>query len=186
MMRSVHAICLLAAFFFVAISGPGHAAQGGSETPIIRSNVISTNAILDMFTWYNLEYERRILPNGTIGIAGSYVTLNDENDTYTSLNAFFRWYPQGKAPDGFFFGGRLGTNAITDKHQEDILGNVEPAEKFTVFGFGIDIGYTWLIGNSQRFALSLGIGAMRFFGGDLEDVTTTLPTIRLINTGIAF
>jgi hypothetical protein len=185
MKRSMYAIWLLAAFLFIAASGSGHAAEEGSETSLTRSNVITTNAILDMFTWYNIEYERRI-SSSTIGIAGSYVTLNDENDTYTSANAFYRWYPQGVAPEGFFFGGRLGINSINNKHEEDLFGPGEEDKKYTVFGLGIDIGYTWLIGDSKRFALSLGIGAMRFFGGDLEDVTTTLPTIRLINTGIAF
>jgi hypothetical protein len=56
------------------------------------------------------------------------------------------------------------------------------------FGFGLDVGYSWLLGAQERFAVSLGAGAVRLFGGDLEDadVNLTLPTIRLINVGVAF
>ena len=186
MMRSVCAALLFAALILAAAPGSGIAAPGSSDESVMPKNVISTNPLLDMFTWFSLEYERSIASNSTVGIAGSYVTLNDEDDSYMSYNVFYRYYPQGSAPAGFFFGGRLGGNSIVDKQEEDWLGNVEPEEKHTVFGVGIDIGYTWVLGSSKHFALSLGIGAIRFFGDDLEDVTATLPTIRLINAGIAF
>ena len=39
---------------------------------------------------------------------------------------------------------------------------------------------------NRNFALGLGIGASRLFGGDLEDTSAYLPTVRLINVGWAF
>jgi hypothetical protein len=32
----------------------------------------------------------------------------------------------------------------------------------------------------------MGIGAMRLLGGDLQDVSIAIPTLRLIDVGIAF
>lgn len=185
MIRFACAVCLCALVLSLSSLGPAYAADAESAPAIGPPNIISTNPILDMFTWYNIEYERRILPNSTIGLGASYVTLNDENDSYMSASAFYRWYPQQTAPEGFFFGGRLALTTIEDKPSEDSLDDLV-SEEATVFGIGIDIGYTWLIGTQKRFALSLGIGAIRFFGGDLEDAATTLPTIRLVNCGIAF
>ncbi len=181
MRRSLFSVFLLAACFFVAAASPGSAADEGAQAPPARLNIISTNPILDMFTWLNVEYERVIMASGTIGAAASYVTFDDGNNTYTSANVFYRYYPAGIAPEGFFFGGRLGMTSVKDEEE----GNSSTG---SAFGFGIDIGYTWLIGRPKRMALSLGIGAVRYFGGDLEDmdVSMTLPTIRLVNIGIAF
>ncbi len=180
MRRSLFSAFLLAACLFVAAPGPGYAAEEGAAAPPARLNVISTNPILDMFAWWNVEYERVIMPSGTIGATASYLTLDD--DSYTSGNVFYRYYPAGIAPEGFFFGARFGMTGVKKEDDEGI------SSTGSAFGFGIDIGYTWLIGRPKRFALSLGIGAVRYFGGDLEDldVSATLPTIRLVNVGIAF
>jgi hypothetical protein len=36
------------------------------------------------------------------------------------------------------------------------------------------------------FAISMGVGATRLFGSDLEDGDAFLPIIRLVNIGVAF
>jgi hypothetical protein len=181
MRRSLFSAFLLAACLFVATPGPGYAADEGAAGPPTRLNIISTNPILDMFAWLNIEYERVITKSGTIGAAGSYLTLDDGDESYTSGNLFYRYYPAGIAPEGFFFGGRFGMTSVSKDKEGD-------SADASAFGFGIDIGYTWLIGAPKRMALSLGIGAVRYFGGDLEDIdaSMTLPTIRLVNVGIAF
>jgi len=53
-------------------------------------------------------------------------------------------------------------------------------------GLGFEIGYTWLFGADRHFALSLGAGATRLFGGDVEGASLTIPTLRLFNVGVAF
>lgn len=181
MKRPVYVSLLLAACLFAAAPGSALAADEGAATPPTRLNVISTNPILDMFLWWNVEYEHVVAPSQTLGAAGSYVTFDDGDETYTSGSVFYRYYPAGAAPAGFFFGGRFGMTSISDE-EEGITTDG------SAFGIGIDIGYTWLIGAPRRMALSLGIGAIRYFGGDLDDldVSTTIPTIRLVNVGIAF
>jgi len=171
--------CLLAILIgSVPTSSPVAAADAEYDGPRF---VISTNPLTDLFTWYNAEFEMRIAPRGSVGLAGSFLSFNDGNDKYMGLDGFYRFYPQAMAPEGFFFGGRLGINHVSV--EDDFDGEEESAN---VFGVGIDIGYTWLMGSSKSFALSLGIGAVRLFGGDLEDVAFTIPTLRLVNIGVAF
>ena len=55
----------------------------------------------------------------------------------------------------------------------------------TFLGGGPDIGYSWPLGAKQNVGIGLGIGAMRLFG-DLQGVSFTIPTLRLIDVGIAF
>jgi hypothetical protein len=151
----------------------------------VRRHCFSTNPILLMFTWYNAEYAFRVSNNSTIGIAGSYITLDDEDtgeDTYMSANIFYRYYPQGDAFTGFFFGARFGLNHIEVEVSED----TGEADEGTAYSFGIDIGYDWLLGESRMFYISAGIGAVRLFGGDLEGTAGTLPTVRLVQIGVAF
>lgn len=145
--------------------------------------VISTNPILDMFTWYNLELEAAVAPTSTIGIAGTYISFGDEDDfdeeTYANASVFWRYYPR-EAFGGFYFGARGGYYKVT---VDTDLGDEEEGN---FFGLGIDVGYSWILGESERMYVSLGAGAVRLFGGDLEDVSLTLPTIRIINVGLAF
>ena len=178
--RSIPVACFLSIFIMSAVADGGYAAAAGAESSVARRHIVSTNPILDLFTWYNAEYEFRLAPTSTIGMNGSFISIGDDDEDYKSISGFYRYYPQGAAPAGFFFGGRLG---VYDVNNKDDDGKKKSA---TFYGFGIDIGYTWLLGDTRRFALSLGIGAVRLFGGDLEDIAATLPTVRLVNVGIAF
>lgn len=180
-LRFALACSLLSILTIIAFSGAGTAQAGSAAEPVVRRHVISTNPITDMFTWYNGEYEFRVLSNSTIGLSGSYISFDDGDEEFMNIGAFYRFYPQDTAPAGFFFGARFGYYDV--KAYDDFEDKEESA---SFGGFGIDIGYSWLLGSSQRFALSLGIGAVRLFGGDLEDVALTLPTIRLVNVGVAF
>ena len=156
---------------------PGHAgAQApGTKVPVPHDNVLSANPILLLFEWANVEYERKISPTGTVGVGGSWISLDEGYEEYRSVNGFYRYYPQGAALTGFFIGGRIGYYRVSD-YDDD----------FNAFGVGIDIGYSWLLGQSQSFYVGLGIGANRLFSGDLHDDSATLPTIRLVNIGFAF
>jgi hypothetical protein len=176
---AVLTLCLLVLFLFLS-SPPTHAAE------LNRKFVISTNPILDMFTWYNAEFEIAMGSNSTIGVSGTYLTFGDEDDfdeeTYMAVTFFYRYYPTSSF-EGFYFGGRMGYNHV--KAQTNIDGSDESG---SFLAAGIDVGYSWLLGDTKKFYVSLGVGAVRLFGEDLEDVDVamTLPTIRLINVGIAF
>ena len=88
---------------------------------------------------------------------------------------FFRYYPQGAALTGFYVGGRTGYHRASDYDDSG-----------SAFGLGIDIGYSWLLGESRSFYVGLGLGASRLFGNDLADGSVTIPTLKLVNIGIAF
>jgi hypothetical protein len=62
---------------------------------------------------------------------------------------------------------------------------VDDDDEGSAFGFGFDVGYSWLLGAERKFYIGLGIGATRLFGGDIDE-SVTLPSIRLLNVGIAF
>jgi hypothetical protein len=51
---------------------------------------------------------------------------------------------------------------------------------------GFELGYNWLLGARKKLYLSFGAGADRLFGSDLEGITVVIPTVRIVNIGIAF
>ncbi|NNM33452.1 MAG: hypothetical protein HKO53_10320 [Gemmatimonadetes bacterium] len=57
------------------------------------------------------------------------------------------------------------------------------ADEVTVFGAGFELGYSWPLGVNRIFALGLGMGASRLFGGDLDDNSAYLPAVRIVNVG---
>lgn len=172
---------LFVSLFVLGTFSTAHAQESDETAKITRRHCFSTNPILDMFTWWNAEYAFRLNNKSTIGLAGSYISVDDGNEKYQSGNLFYRYYPQGDALTGFFFGARLGYNYI--KAVDD---DTDLRESGNAYSFGIDIGYDWLLGEGRNFYISLGIGAVRLFGGDLDDVAATLPTVRLVNIGVAF
>lgn len=163
-------------------------AQETDEPGLPRRSVVAwTNPILFVFTWYQAEVEIRVQEHGTFGFSGSFLEVSEESagdpgyeeSQYVAGNVFYRYYPTASY-EGFFIGGQMGVGQISYKDNID-------DESGEFFLAGVLIGYGWLLGDAQRVGVSLGIGANRYFGGDLEnDVSTTLPIIRLINVGIAF
>jgi hypothetical protein len=167
----------------VLILGLALPRTAGAQTPEVRmpvphDQVLSANPFLLLGEWVNVEFERKIGPAGTVGAMGSWLSLDtDDGDVdLTSLNVFSRYYPQGAALSGFFLEGRFG---VYRGAGEDDSGHA--------FGFGVHVGYNWLMGAGRSFYLSLGVGATRLFGGDMPDgVSPTLPDIRLMKIGFAF
>ena len=148
-------------------------AQEGLRQPVPHNHLISGNPLILLAEWFNAEYETKIDESLTVGAAGGWLNLDDAD--YTSLSALLRFYPQAAAFTGFYVGGRGGIHNVD-----------EGDDNATVFGIGIDIGYTWLLGPSRSFYVGLGIGATRLFGGDLDDASPVIPSVRLINIGVAF
>jgi len=155
--------------------GTTQAQEEGSRTPVPHDQVISANPFLLLWEWTNAEYERKISPFGTLGAAASWVSLDEGEESYKSLSGFYRYYPQGAALTGFYLGGRLGFHGVSDTDDEG-----------HAFGLGIDVGYAWLLGSKQNFYIGIGIGATRLFGGNLDDGSVTIPSLRLLNVGFAF
>jgi hypothetical protein len=150
------------------------AAQEGVRTPVSHQHLISGNPLILLAGWFNAEYETKLAETTTVGASGGWLDLDDAD--YTSLSGFLRFYPQGAAFTGFYLGGRFGIHNV----DEDNHGST------TAFGLGVDIGYSWLLGPGRSFYVGLGIGATRLLGGDLGDASATIPSLRLVNVGIAF
>lgn len=159
----------------LSLAVPPLRAQGqeGVREPVRHTQVISGNPLSLLAGWFNAEYERKIAGNMTAGISGGWIDLGD--DDYTNVSGFLRFYPQQAAFTGFYFGGNAG------------VFNADNGEDSTTsLGIGLDIGYTWLLGPGRSFYVGLGIGVTRLFGADLPDLTEVVPSVRLVNIGIAF
>lgn len=145
----------------------------GTRTPVPHKQVVSVNPFGLVLRWWNVEYERKITPSSTLGVSGSVLGVDDVD--FASVTGLWRYYPQGAALTGVFFGARAGVY-----HGSDVDGSG------SAFGVGFEIGYTWLLGARRNVGLSLGAGLTRLVAGDSRDWPAALPTVRLLNIGIAF
>ena len=152
------ACALLAAGTLSAQSAPGP-----------RTQVVSANPFGLLLEWFNAEYEHTAGESFTLGVGGS--TLRIDNDRYTNLDAFWRFYPQEEpeAFRGWSFGVKAGLTAIDSR---------------TYFGAGFDLNYSWLEGKNDNFYIGSGFGLKRLWGHD--DGIKIVPTFRFVNVGIAF
>jgi len=171
--RLVSALVLTLTPLFTA--GVGAQTQEPTRMPADHQQIISANPFGLMFEWFNAEYERKISPATTLGASVSWFSLDSGDMDYVNGNTIFRYYPSGRALSGFFLGGRGGVFRVSDR-----------ADSGVFFGAGFEIGYNWLLGARRNVGISLGAGATRLFGGELNGASLTIPTVRLLNLGIAF
>ncbi len=172
--------CIAAALFtpalILALPATAHAqSDERPTTPVEHRQIISANPFGLMFEWFNVEYEHKLGPTTTWGVSTSWFSLDHGDFDYANGNALFRYYPQGHALNGFFLGGRGGVFHVSDSRDAAVF-----------YGAGFEIGYDWLLGSRRNVGLSLGVGATRLFGGELPGASLTVPTLRLVNLGIAF
>ena len=67
-----------------------------------------------------------------------------------------------------------------------ILGRItKVTDEETSFGFGFDTNWSWLLGQNDNFYVAAGVGLKRLFGTH-EGAMKFVPTIRIINVGLAF
>ena len=167
-------ICMcLAIYLLVPSAAAAQTALEGTRLPVAKNQVVSANPFLLMSEYVNVEFERKATETGTFGVSASRIGIDDAS--YRNLQAFYRYYPQGAALTGFYIGGRGGVHRVS---LDD--------EAAHTFGLGLEIGYGWLLGRERNFALSLGVGATRLIGGDLDGVSPVIPTFRLVNVGWSF
>jgi len=175
-MRTVATLFIaLSAALCVVNPGSAQATPPNGSATLPHTNVISANPFLLLWEWANAEYEHKVSPSGTVGVGGSWISSDGGDEDYIGINGFYRYYPQGTPFIGFYVGARGGFHQISDDNGES-----------HAFGLGFDIGYSWLLGAERKFYIGLGIGATRLFGGDLEDNWVPVPSLRLVNIGIAF
>jgi hypothetical protein len=164
-----------AAIVFTLLAAPSVAfAQAqGTKFPVANKQVVSASPFLLMAEYLNVEFERKASDTGTFGLSASSVGIGDAD--YRNVQAFYRYYPQGASLTGFYIGGRGGLHRISDDEDSG-----------KALGLGFEIGYGWLFGSKRNFAVSVGAGATRLFGGDMDGHSLTIPTLRLVNIGWSF
>jgi hypothetical protein len=166
--RQVISGCVAAA---ILVFGSLSAASAQQGVPIQREQVVSANPFGLLFELFNAEYERRITEGSTAGLGGSFYLGGDED--YYNADAFWRFYPGGRAFEDWAFGVKGGVTNLPDSG--------------TFFGMGFDVNRSWILGANRNFYVGAGIGLKRLFGPGAGDLTLrVIPTIRLINVGVAF
>jgi hypothetical protein len=163
--------CVLTGLIVLVSTGTARG-QDPSPAATAPGNMLSANPFTLMFKWFNADYERRWTSNATWGASGATFSVDDFR--YGHADATFKYYPRA-AMDGFFIGGRTGVYHVSGV-----------ADSVNLLGAGFDIGYNWLLGRRQNVAVSIGAGVTRLFGDALPGSSIAVPTVRLINVGVAF
>ena len=88
-MRYTRALALAAAA--ALLPAAAHAQTTIVKTPAPHQQVLTTNPLGVIAKWFNLEYERKIGPSTTMGVAASTFEVMD----YTGASLLLRWYSQG-------------------------------------------------------------------------------------------
>lgn len=168
---------LFVLFSILVVSSPALAQDTGTKTPVDHKNTLSTSPVLDILGFVNVEYQRKITESTTFGVSAGIFDLDD--DSYQNVMMFGRYFPQGAALTGFYFGGRVGVHHVSD---DDHFFDRDRDD--TRLSIGVDVGYDWLLGRKRNILVGVGVGANRLFGDD-DFGLDAYPTARL-NIGFAF
>lgn len=184
MLKRIASTMVLVAFGTLA--SPASAQDAGTRTPVDRRHTLSTSPIADMLGFINAEYQRKVTDASTIGVSAG--TLEVDDDRYSNVMVFGRYYPQGAALTGFFVGGRVGAHRIgydTWEYDPERFTSTPTRRTETRPAIGVDVGYEWLLGAKRNVLIGVGAGAMRLIGTEDDDFLVAFPTARL-NVGFAF
>jgi len=182
---------LLSLALLLAAAAPAAAQDTGTKAPVDHKQTISTSPIADILGFINAEYQRKATDSATFGVSAG--TIDFDDDDYTNVMLFGRYYPQGAALTGFFMGGRIGMHRISYETYDYVP---PPPGSFpgppivrrdseSRPAFGVDVGYDWLLGAKRNVHIGVGAGGMRIFGDNDDNYTVAFPTARL-NVGFAF
>jgi hypothetical protein len=161
------AVIVLAATASAVVAQPTSPPYG--PTPSATRHVVSANPFGLLFGLFNAEYERTVNDPLTVGAGGSF--FEDGDNDYVNADLFVRYYPSGRPLDGWAFGVKAG------------LTNVGSG---TYPGVGVDVNWSRVMGRRDNFYLGIGFGLKRLLGADGSYVVPLVPTIRLVNIGVAF
>lgn len=169
----------------VGAQAPGAQAPGAPSTAVGPARFLSTNPFLPLFGYFSAEYEQRLEDNLAFAISGSHTRFDA---LYTHLDAKLRLYPNDKALEGFSLASSLGIAWVKRDNDDFCIGfdcspsNEQGRRHFTTPTFAIEGNYQWLLGRTKSTAITVGIGAKRYLGGNDRDyfgIERVLPTGRL-------
>jgi hypothetical protein len=154
-----------------------------AQEPKGKAAVISIQPISSMLTVYSGEAELAMSRSATIGVGATYWSPDviDGDFTYTSGDLKFRYYPEGRAFQGFSFGGSVGYTHLGASDNSNSGSASGPS-------VGVMLDYNWLLGAEKSFYVGFGLGGKTLFISDKEvadQATLHYPTMRL-SVGWAF
>lgn len=178
--------CALAALTALAVAiAPHHvlrAQTAATPTPdSTRRALILVNPFSFLFPGVSGEAEFVVAPSATVAFGGSY--YGNDGPDYSTATVKLRLYPQEHAPAGF----AVALGAGFAKQQETYC-NLDCGHRTkTNPTVGVELDYTWLLGPTRHFGLSLGGGLQRVLGlnDTHDDLAPFLPMGRL-GIGYAF
>lgn len=161
------------------------------------SKIVSINPFLPLAGYFQGEFEARVRDNLAVAVSGAHMRLDD---LYSSVDVKLRFYPSGRALQGFGLSMGLGYGRVeNDDLSYDCLafppgesgGCADPrGESTTGPTASVEAQYQWLLGKSRNTAVTFGAGAKRYYiddnglyGSDLYQ--EFVPTLRL-TIGYAF
>ena len=147
--------------------------QEARREPVSQEHLISGSPLALVVGAFHAEYEQKVKSALTAGISGGWVDFDHKD--YTGVAGFLRFYPQKTALTGFYVGPHAGIYNRSYKVDGD-------EESSTGLGFGVDLGYGWLLGPARAFFVGVGTGVTRIITGD----TGSFPVASVLNIGIAF
>lgn len=143
------------------------APASAQPAPAGHRQVLSANPFGLLFGLFNAEIERSVSPSATAGAGGSVYA--NESDDYVNADVFYRYYPSGRPFDGWAFGMKAGVTNVDSR---------------PFFGAGFDVNWSRLMGKDDRVYMGWGFGLKRLVAAD--EYNQFVPTIRIVNIGIAF
>jgi len=178
---------LLGASLALAAVGPCALAQDNTRTPLTDSlphygQIISVSPVFALLGFYTGDIERRVTSATTLGLGGSAFTLGPFG--YKSVDLRARFYPAGRALEGFGLGASAGFIRLS----ADGGGLFSSGSSGSGVVVGTDATFTRLTGKRHNLALSIGGGlkrVLRFGGYDVSSAQLTYPTARA-SIGLAF
>jgi hypothetical protein len=173
----------------MAASSSAVSAQMPASVPL-KHTVISVQPLSAMIAVYAVEIEQTVGAAMSLGVGGTFWSpgFAGQDMTYTSGDLKLRYYPQGRALEGFAFAMSAGFTHIKDKSTNVVFGTGTSEHTASGPTIGANIEYNWLLGRNNGFFLGLGVGAKRIIAkadNMSDDVKFAYPTAR-ISIGAAF
>ena len=175
----------------VLVLAAAHA--GAQEAAHGHRTVLSVQPLAAIFTVYSAEIERAISPTLSVGLSGTHWDFHVSEDeaggedelTFQTGDLKLRYYPSGRALQGFAFGGSVG---YTRGEEKDATTGATSSAGGPTLGLLLD--YSWLLNERRSFYIGLGVGAKVLFidedeFDDDDDFNPRYPTARF-SVGWAF
>lgn len=159
--------------------------SSAAERP--RQTVLSINPLGLPFKYAAGEWEQRASGKATVGIAASYLGVDDAS--YTSAELKLRLYPNEEAFRGFSLGVAGGLSRISDLEYTYNPSGGESTSRKTESRptIAVIVDYNWLLGKSKTLLVGTGIGAKRILGKEdgFGGINFAYPTARF-QIGVLF